>query len=95
MEWCARQVPRIDPTAYNPGIVVASNHILFLISSKDNDFSKISSVKNKTAAQWITNSLIVTGISPDKFTAHSINPARCFHSKSQDSCQLEFKRGHV
>ncbi|CEI93615.1 hypothetical protein RMCBS344292_07846 [Rhizopus microsporus] len=49
-----------------------SNHTLFLTYIVDDNFSKISSVKDKTVAQWITNSLTAVGIDPDKFTAHLI-----------------------
>ncbi|CEG67433.1 hypothetical protein RMATCC62417_03864 [Rhizopus microsporus] len=57
-----------------------SNHILFLTYIEDNDFSKISSVKDKTVAQWITNSLTAAGIDPDKFTAHSIRAAASIYT---------------
>ncbi|ORE22401.1 hypothetical protein BCV71DRAFT_269761, partial [Rhizopus microsporus] len=48
---------------------------LFLTYIEDDDFSKISSVKDKTVAQWIINSLTAAGIGPEKFTMHSIRAA--------------------
>ncbi|KAG1229506.1 hypothetical protein G6F68_006669 [Rhizopus microsporus] len=68
-----------------------SNHTLFLTYIEDDDFSKISSVKDKTIAQWITNSLTAAGIDPDKFTAHSIRAAASTYAVQQGASIQEVK----
>ncbi|CEI94799.1 hypothetical protein RMCBS344292_09004 [Rhizopus microsporus] len=70
---------------------LSSNHTLFLTYIEDDDFSKISSVKDKTVAQWITNSLTATGIGPDKFTAHSIRATASIYAVQQGASIQEVK----
>ncbi|KAG1174831.1 hypothetical protein G6F70_005029 [Rhizopus microsporus] len=68
-----------------------SNHTLFLTYIEDEDFSKISSVKDKTVAQWTTNSLTAAGIDPDKFTAHLIRAAASIYAVQQGASIREVK----
>ncbi|CEG63100.1 hypothetical protein RMATCC62417_00304 [Rhizopus microsporus] len=70
---------------------LSSNHTLFLTYIEDDDFSKISSVKDKAVAQWITNSLTATGIGPDKFTAHSIRATASIYAVQQGASIQEVK----
>ncbi|RCH96896.1 hypothetical protein CU097_006634 [Rhizopus azygosporus] len=48
-------------------------------------------VKDKTIAQWITNSLTAAGIDPDKFTAHSIRAAASTYAVQQGASIQEVK----
>ncbi|ORE12149.1 hypothetical protein BCV72DRAFT_311108 [Rhizopus microsporus var. microsporus] len=44
-EWCVRQVPRIDPTTYNPGIVVE-----YLVQNKQFSYQHLNGIRSAIAS---------------------------------------------
>ncbi|CEI94586.1 hypothetical protein G6F70_003920 [Rhizopus microsporus] len=50
-----------------------------------------NTIKDKTVAQWNTNSLTAVGIDPDKFTAHSIRAATSTYAVQQGASIQEVK----
>ncbi|CEI94800.1 hypothetical protein RMCBS344292_09005 [Rhizopus microsporus] len=44
-EWCVRQVPRVDPTAYNPGIVVE-----YLVQNKQFSYQHLNGIGSAIAS---------------------------------------------